>query len=63
MEKLTVLKTIENISNLGVKTFIEIGPGNVLSGLNKRIDRALNSISISNCTNIDDALELISSER
>ena len=56
-------KTIENISNLGVKTFIEIGPGGVLSGLNKRIDRALNSISISNYTNISDALELISSER
>ena len=56
-------ESIINMFKENVNNFIEIGPGNVLSGLNKRIDRALNSISISNCTNIDDALELISSER
>ena len=56
-------KTIENISSLGIKNFVEIGPGNVLAGLNKRINRELNTISIGNYTNIDDALELISSEK
>ncbi|MEC9206305.1 MAG: ACP S-malonyltransferase [Pseudomonadota bacterium] len=55
-------KTIENISDRGIKTFIEIGPGNVLSSLNKRINKSLNSISIDNYANIGDALELISNE-
>ena len=27
--------------NLGIKSFIEVGPGKVLQGLNKRIDRSL----------------------
>jgi [acyl-carrier-protein] S-malonyltransferase len=32
----------------GVSTFIEVGPGNVLSGLVKRIDRGVKSISVNN---------------
>ena len=32
----------------GVSTFIEVGPGNVLSGLVKRIDRSVKSISVNN---------------
>jgi [acyl-carrier-protein] S-malonyltransferase len=32
----------------GVKTFVEVGPGNVLSGLVKRIDRGVKTISVSN---------------
>jgi [acyl-carrier-protein] S-malonyltransferase len=31
----------------GVQTFVEVGPGNVLSGLVKRIDRNANTISVS----------------
>ena len=57
------MKTIENISSLGVKAFVEIGPGNVLSSLNRRINKALDSISIENFNNIGDAVELISNER
>ena len=30
----------------GVRTFVEVGPGNVLSGLVKRIDRTAKSISV-----------------
>jgi [acyl-carrier-protein] S-malonyltransferase len=32
----------------GVKTFVEVGPGNVLSGLVKRIDRSVKAIPVNN---------------
>jgi [acyl-carrier-protein] S-malonyltransferase len=32
----------------GVGTFVEVGPGNVLSGLVKRIDRSVKSVSVNN---------------
>jgi [acyl-carrier-protein] S-malonyltransferase len=32
----------------GVKTFVEVGPGNVLSGLVRRIDRTVRTVSVSN---------------
>jgi [acyl-carrier-protein] S-malonyltransferase len=31
----------------GAQTFVEVGPGNVLSGLVKRIDRSVNTVSVS----------------
>ena len=30
----------------GVKVFVEVGPGNVLTGLLKRIDRSVKAISV-----------------
>jgi [acyl-carrier-protein] S-malonyltransferase len=38
--------------NQGVATFIETGPGNVLSGLIRRINREVKTINISNVENI-----------
>jgi [acyl-carrier-protein] S-malonyltransferase len=32
----------------GVKTFVEVGPGNVLAGLVKRIDRSVKAVSVNN---------------
>jgi [acyl-carrier-protein] S-malonyltransferase len=37
----------------GVKTFVEVGPGNVLSGLVKRIDRGVKAVSINNLSQLD----------
>jgi [acyl-carrier-protein] S-malonyltransferase len=39
--------TIENLVASGITTFIELGPGNVLSGLIRRIDREATTLSLS----------------
>jgi [acyl-carrier-protein] S-malonyltransferase len=39
-------RSIEYMINEGVSTFIEIGPGKVLSGLIKRINKEVNTINI-----------------
>jgi [acyl-carrier-protein] S-malonyltransferase len=43
----------------GVKTFVEVGPGNVLSGLVKRIDRSVGAISVNNLAGLAKAEEAI----
>ena len=42
----------------GVRTFVEVGPGNVLSGLVKRIDRSVKTVSVNSLA----ALEQLESE-
>jgi [acyl-carrier-protein] S-malonyltransferase len=37
----------------GVKTFVEVGPGNVLSGLVKRIDKGAKAISVNSLAQLD----------
>jgi [acyl-carrier-protein] S-malonyltransferase len=44
----------------GVQTFVEVGPGNVLSGLVKRIDRNVKTISVSTPESLDKLEELAS---
>jgi [acyl-carrier-protein] S-malonyltransferase len=43
----------------GVRTFVEVGPGNVLSGLVKRIDRSVKAISVNNLTSLDELHEAL----
>ena len=43
----------------GVDNFIEIGSGNVLSGLVKRINKTVNSISIQNIENIENYINTL----
>jgi [acyl-carrier-protein] S-malonyltransferase len=43
----------------GVRTFVEVGPGNVLSGLVKRIDRSVHAISINNLESLERLSELL----
>jgi [acyl-carrier-protein] S-malonyltransferase len=45
----------------GVNTFVEVGPGNVLSGLVKRIDRTAKTISVGSPTAIDKLEETLAS--
>ncbi|MDX6485350.1 MAG: [acyl-carrier-protein] S-malonyltransferase [Gaiellaceae bacterium] len=44
----------------GVKTFVEIGPGNVLSGLVKRIDRGAKAVSVNSLASLDKLHEALS---
>ena len=46
----------------GVNTFVEVGPGNVLSGLVKRIDRSARTISVSTPAGIDQLEETLGSD-
>jgi [acyl-carrier-protein] S-malonyltransferase len=43
----------------GVRTFVEVGPGNVLSGLVKRIDRSVKAVSVNNLEALDRLHELL----
>lgn len=41
-------QAVSGLVKEGVKTFVEVGPGTVLSGLVKRIDRSVTSLSVNN---------------
>ncbi|MBA3375677.1 MAG: ACP S-malonyltransferase, partial [Actinobacteria bacterium] len=44
----------------GATTFVEVGPGNVLSGLVRRIDRGVKTISVNTVESLDRAQEALS---
>jgi len=44
----------------GVRTFVEVGPGNVLSGLVKRIDRSARAVSVSDMAGVEKLAETLS---
>ncbi|SFD86914.1 [Acyl-carrier-protein] S-malonyltransferase [Bacillus sp. OV194] len=55
-------ETINELMALGVDTFIEIGPGKVLSGLVKKVNRRANVIAISDEATINAAAEKLKGE-
>jgi [acyl-carrier-protein] S-malonyltransferase len=56
VEQLTApVKFTQSTSELirgGVRTFVEVGPGNVLSGLVKRIDKSVKAVSVNNVSSL-----------
>jgi len=48
--------SVQKMAAEGIETLVECGPGKVLTGLNKKIDRALNGISISDAAGLEKAL-------
>jgi [acyl-carrier-protein] S-malonyltransferase len=46
-------KSVEYIIKQGINTFVEIGPGTVLTGLIKRIDKTAKTINIGNINELD----------
>lgn len=53
------VETIQAISARGVENLLEAGPGKVLTGLNKRIDRKLNGFAVFTTDNLNAALEAL----
>jgi len=47
----------------GVRTFVEVGPGNVLSGLVKRIDRSVKAVSVNSIEALERLPELLAETR
>src|SRR5207244_2332885 len=45
----------------GVKVFVEVGPGNVLSGLLKRIDRSVKAIPVGDLASLEKLREILHS--
>ena len=53
------IRTIEYLQNVGVTTFIEIGPGQALTGMVKRIAKGVTTISIGNLAQLEKATVLV----
>jgi len=53
------VETVQTIAAAGVASVIEAGPGKVLSGLCKRIDRQLSALPVFDGASLDKALEAI----
>jgi len=52
--------TINNMTDSGIKNYIEIGPGKVLAGLNKKINTELNTLNVydlESLTNTEDEIK------
>ena len=53
-------ETIRNMIKDGADTFVEIGPGGTLSGMIKRIDKAVSVLSVYDEKSLSEALEILS---
>jgi len=53
-------QTISNMSELGVEKIIECGPGKVLTGLTRRINKSLSANAIIDQSSLDETIKEIS---
>ncbi|MBS9781613.1 MAG: ACP S-malonyltransferase [Gammaproteobacteria bacterium] len=53
------VETIQYFAQHDIDTVIEVGPGKVLAGLNKRIDKTINAKSLFDTATLDDVLTLL----
>lgn len=52
-------ETIENMIEMGVDTFVEIGPGKALTGFVKKVSKDVTTININNVDTLNQAIELL----
>jgi len=52
-------ETISLLANDGIEQIVEVGPGKVLQGLNKRINKSLKSVSFNTADSLQQAKDLI----
>ena len=55
-------ESIREMISLGVSHFVEVGPGNVLSGLVKRIDRSVKAISVNSLATLEQLHDALAAE-
>ena len=53
------VETVQALAREGVEILLEAGPGKVLTGLSKRIDKSLNGLAVFDGPSLDKALETI----
>jgi [acyl-carrier-protein] S-malonyltransferase len=52
-------QSARELINQGVTIFVEVGPGNVLGGLLKRIDRSVRTFSVNDLKSLDEVTEAL----
>ena len=52
-------QTVQHLIDLGVDTFIEIGPGKVLSGLVKKVSRSVKTYAVSDVETSEAVMEAL----
>jgi [acyl-carrier-protein] S-malonyltransferase len=55
------IECVEEMVRLGVTRFVEVGPGKVLSGLVKRIDKGVEAVNVEDPASLDKALAALES--
>ena len=53
------VETVQAMASQGISNLVEAGPGKVLAGLNRRIDRKMNSLSVADPAGLEKALEAV----
>ena len=56
-------QSINNIVEQGITNFIEIGPGKVLAGLNKKINAELTTLNVYDVESLNSVVEELSKEK
>lgn len=55
------VESVQHMINMGVRRFVEVGPGNVLTGLIKRIDSSVELMNVSDVPSIEAFMEKVKS--
>ncbi|MDR0675536.1 MAG: [acyl-carrier-protein] S-malonyltransferase, partial [Elusimicrobiota bacterium] len=53
------IKTIKNLVKNGINKIIEVGPGKVLSALNKKIDKSIEVYNIENMETLQKTIDIL----